>query len=111
MIITPELREKLVAELFDECTAVLSAKGKSYAGRQDMNANFKRIAEICGTSKYQVWQVYFNKHVESINNAIRREPGCPTSCDGESIRGRVIDLINYAVILETMQIEDADEGV
>lgn len=104
--ITAEHREQIVDQLFAECIGVLKAKGQSYAGRADINANFKRIAERLGLTKYQVWAIYWNKHVDSVNNAIRRQPDCPTSCDGESIRGRLVDLINYCAILETMQIED-----
>ena len=105
-IVTPEQRGPIVEKLFADCMEVLKAKGASYAGRQDINANFKRIAERLGLTKYQVWAIYWNKHIDSINNAIIRQPECPTSCDGETLYGRVIDLINYEAILVTLQIED-----
>lgn len=102
-----ELDERLkhVNEIFEERKQVLIDKGKSYAGNGDTLANFKRNAERLGLSKYQVWAVYFNKHIDSINNAIQDNPLTPED-KSEGLKGRIIDATNYLDILYCLLYED-----
>lgn len=103
---TIEERQQIVEQIYREATETMLVKGKSYAGTgSDSLANFKRNAERLGLSKYQVWAVYFNKHIDSINSAIAFNPQKPVDMS-ENIRGRVIDVINYATILECLLDED-----
>ena len=97
---TIEQRQTIVEEIFQEALKIMEAKGKSYAGKDSLS-NFKRNAERLGLTKYQIWAVYFNKHVDSINNAIQDNPEHPIDAS-ESIRGRVLDAINYLTILECL---------
>lgn len=94
-----------ISHLLSQCHAVGNAKRKSYANANDVLANFKQIAAATGMTKYQVWSVYFNKHVLSINNAIKYHPERPEDVS-ESIQGRIIDCINYLLLLNAMLIED-----
>ena len=98
-------RQDLAKEIFKECLGVLEAKGKAYAGGKDVLSNFKRNAQNLGLSKYQVLSVYKNKHVDTINNAITDNPFSPKD-ETESLHGRIIDNINYLVILAAMLKED-----
>lgn len=105
---TIEERQLEVEKIYSEAKQIMLSKGKSYAGTgQDSLANFKRNAERLGMSKYQIWAVYFNKHIDSINSAIAANPDNPVDFS-ESIRGRVIDVINYATILECLLLEQTN---
>ncbi len=80
-------------------------KGKAYAGTGDVFANFKRNAERVGVSKYQIWLVYFNKHIDSITNAIKQQPENPVD-ESEGLAGRIDDAKNYLDLLAGMLEED-----
>ena len=69
---TLENRQALAEALFEDCLQLLRDKGEAYSGKKDALANFKINAERMGLSKYQIWAVYFNKHIDSINNATRK---------------------------------------
>jgi len=99
---TIEQRQEIVQGLYEEANQIMLAKGKSYAGTGlDSLANFKRNAERLGLSPFQIWAVYFNKHIDSINSAIQGNPNAPIDFS-ESLRGRILDVINYATILECL---------
>lgn len=104
---TVEERLKIVNELQEEGIKTLTAKGHAYAGKGDSLANFKRNAERLGLSKYQIWGVYFNKHIDSINNAIQENPSSPVD-KTEGLKGRVIDAKNYLDILVCLLKEDEE---
>jgi hypothetical protein len=95
-----------ISQLLVQCRAVSNAKRKSYASAGDVLANFKQIAAATGMTKYQTWSVYFNKHVLSINNAIKYQPEQPEDAS-ETMQGRIIDCINYLLLLNAMLVEDA----
>ena len=102
---TIEERKKIIDELVAEEIEVSLAKEKSYAGDGDTLANFKRIGERSDISKYTVWQVYANKHFDSIDNAIKANPNAPVD-ESEGLRGRIIDARNYLAILLCLLTED-----
>jgi hypothetical protein len=102
-----EERLRLVDELNSESRDILLSKGKAYASNNDTLANFKRIAERFDISKYIVWGVYFNKHIDSINNAILHNPTHPKD-ESEGLKGRIIDAKNYLDILYCLLSEDGE---
>jgi hypothetical protein len=97
-ILSIDDRSKLAKEIFQKCLELLDRKGRSYSGSEDVNLNFKENARRLGMTKFQVWAVYANKHVDSINNAIKSNPELPVD-HSESLEGRVIDMINYGICL------------
>ena len=99
-----ETRQKLAQDIFKECLEVLEKKGKDYSGSDDCLSNFKRNAERLGLTKYQIMLVYMAKHFDSICNAIKADPESPKA-ESEPIRGRIVDLINYAVIFYALMEE------
>ena len=103
-------RARLTDYLFKVASEMGNKKNKSYADREDTLANFKRIANKLGLTKYQIWSVYFNKHIDSINNAIKDNPDLPVDAS-ESIEGRLIDVIVYSTILYCLLYEDIGEGI
>ena len=83
---------------------VLFSKSDSYSSEDDVLSNFKTNGEALGLSPFQIWAVYFNKHVDSINNAIKNNPNKPID-PSETLRSRIIDARNYLSILDSMLIE------
>lgn len=102
---TLENRQELATDLFASCLLLLKDKGEAYSGKEDALANFKDNGKRLGMSKYQVWAIYANKHIDSINNAIKYNPEKPVD-KTEGLRGRIIDAINYLIILEALLQED-----
>ena len=100
-------RQILAEGVFNNCANILLSKGKAYSGEDDVLSNFKLNAERLDLSKYQVWAIYFNKHIDSINNAIKVSPASPVD-ETEGLAGRITDVINYAVILQALLTEDYD---
>lgn len=98
-------RKEITQELYNETLILLEGKGYAYSGKDDTLANFKRIAENTGLTKYQVWAVYANKHIDAVNNAIKYDPEAPKE-KTEGMRGRILDIITYMTILECMLYED-----
>jgi len=71
-------------------------KGKEYTiGSDDKLANFKMVAKVTGITPMKVWQVYFMKHIASINNYVK--DGIEAS--NEPIEGRIMDARNYLALL------------
>lgn len=107
---TAATRKKSTEQLFEECFEVMESKGVDYASKEDSLANFKRNAKALGLTKYQILLVYLNKHLDSINNAVKYHPESPrTETVSEPLRGRVIDAINYMTILINMMEEDKNQ--
>lgn len=102
---TNEARELLAQERFAKVSKTMVQKGESYSGNEDVLSNFRRNAERLGLSKYQIWAVYFNKHIDSINNAILNNPNNPVD-KSECLLSRITDVIAYAIILESLLEED-----
>lgn len=101
-----EIRLTLIDTLNAEVRQVLNEKSLAYAGDGgDTLANFKRNAERLGLTKYQIWGVYFNKHIDSINNAIMQHPDGPID-RSEGLKSRIIDVKNYIDILYCLLAED-----
>lgn len=100
-----EKRSEVIKDLLIECEAAAGAKGRAYSGDDDSLANFKRNGERLGLSKYQILSVYANKHIDTINNAIKFHPEVPVDLT-EGLKGRIIDVINYMTILYALLYED-----
>ncbi len=98
-------RKQLTTYLFETALALGESKNKSYSDEADSLSNFKRNAELLGLTPYQVWSVYANKHIDSINNAVKNTPKLPVD-PSESMEGRIIDVIVYLTILYCMLVED-----
>lgn len=103
---TNEKRLEILKERFAVCEDIFQSKGESYAGKQgDALRNFKVVAELIGITPYQVQMVYFLKHVLSLTNAVKDNPGNPVD-KSEGNDGRVTDVINYAVLFECLAKEN-----
>jgi hypothetical protein len=101
--------KKSVDELIKDCKKVLAGKGRSYSSRDDELANFKDLAKLLGIPPEQVCLVYLTKHIYSIFSIVKGE-----KYDTEGLRGRIIDAINYLILLnalhEDRNAENLDES-
>ncbi len=100
------VKKEHIPVLFGEMLEMIRHKGKAYAGTDDSLANFKRNAERLSLSPFQIWAVYFNKHIDSINNAIGQNPTAPKD-KTEGMHGRIIDAMTYLSILHCL-LEEYD---
>ena len=89
-----DLYQFIQKDLLPECMSIMTTKGESYSGLEDKLGNFKRCAKLAGVPIEKAWYVYFIKHFDALSAYIRTEYK-----DSESIRGRIIDLINYLFLL------------
>jgi len=101
---TKEERNQLADKVFNECKVILAKKGADYAGDDDALHNFKTLAERLGMTKYQVWAIYFNKHIEAVNNSIKHNPEAPER-QAESLDESIKDIINYSIIFKALLSE------
>jgi hypothetical protein len=101
-----------IEEFIDKhCLPLLDTKGHDYTAgnaekgeEPDALANFKEIANALqgrGVDKYDVWYVYFAKHLDALktwlnDRRVRSEP----------LQGRIADLVNYLLILVALLEED-----
>ena len=85
---------------YDKCVKELEALAKNIEDSKrpgytqangDVLANFRKAAELSGTTPMQAWGVYFYKHVAAIMSYAKD----PTIPQAESIDGRFADAMNY----------------
>jgi len=98
-------RQDIISGIFSQVKDMAISKGKDYSSKEDSLANFKRNAERLGLTKYQVWLVYFNKHIDAINNSIRYNPDAP-EVSSEPLEERIIDAITYLTLFKCLLEED-----
>jgi hypothetical protein len=113
-VVEPDRRLKVIREFLEEkCLPVLDVKGHDYthgikkSGGLDANANFKEVARLLkgrGVDRFDVWAVYFLKHFLSLMTWLNDR-----QVKSESLESRIVDLVNYLLILKTMLVEDDDE--
>lgn len=98
-------RTTILKKYLEDVIDVLDKKGKAYSGTDNVNANIESTAESLKITKYQVWSVFFKKHIDCIFNSIADNPEAPVD-NTESLDGRITDAINYLLILKTMLVDD-----
>ena len=92
---TQELKE-FRDDLFSEAMSVSDAKSIEYTiSSDDRLYNFKHVAERLGITPEQALMTYVLKHVDAICNDAKTGK----QFSDETLRSRVIDLINYSVLL------------
>jgi len=84
-----EGRDKFIARMIE----ILDTKGPDYSNSDDRLANFKRLAQLLGTTPLQIWAVYAMKHMDAIMTYAKSG-----KVASEEITGRFLDLANYAVL-------------
>jgi len=84
--------EKCVQELELLAKTIEDSKRPGYTqANGDVLSNFRKAAELSGTTPMQAWGVYFYKHVAAIMS-YAKDPNIPQA---EDIEGRFADAMNY----------------
>lgn len=97
--------EIVVDKTIKATAELLVTKGEEYAGSADRLANFKRGAQLTGTTPLQTALIYASKHYDSICTYIRKDATGKTQVLSEPIAGRFDDLINYCILMKALVIE------
>lgn len=98
--LTVHERTEYIKGLFQKVEDVLNSKGADYGGAE-ANSNFRNAAADMDVTPYQVWFVYFHKHLSSLKAFIR-----DGKLESEPIESRLLDLVTYIFILWSMCAED-----
>jgi hypothetical protein len=90
-------RETFLHNIMD----LLLRKGADYGGSEGANSNFDNASKDLDLTKYQIWSVYFHKHLSALKSWITRG-----KVESENITSRIDDMITYLFILRSMIEED-----
>ena len=106
-MLTYDERMKIIRKFLEEdCLPILESKNLDYTGgSEDANNGFKAVAEMAWTDKYQVWAIFFFKHFFALRTWLKTR-----TLSSESIKSRIVDLINYLLILWSLLEEDRING-
>lgn len=101
--------EEFARAFTKECLELMFNKQQDYSKEESAFANFEEDAALIDLSRYQTWFPLFQKHVRSITKAIEISP-CSPFCKTEDINHRLMDLINYCIILAGMLDEEREQS-
>lgn len=91
--------------LLDECKEMLRMKGEDYTGGDvDRLHAFKELARESNCSPFLVWRVLFTKHIQAIRSHLDGQ-----RLLSESIHGRIVDAVNYLILLDALIIDGEKE--
>lgn len=97
-----ELKENIL----QKAQTISDSKRPSYTqGNPDVLKNFKAVAERVGMTPLQVWGVYFNKHIDSINSFVKDEK----IHQAEPMEERFCDALNYLMLGWALSKDDEEE--
>jgi hypothetical protein len=99
----PSTGDADIDALLRDCVVVLDAKGQDYTvGQNDTDRlyNFREGARAAGISPTQVWWVYFWKHLTAVQRYVKEG-----KVDSEGIKGRILDCVNYLILLNKIVCE------
>jgi len=88
--------------IMETCDALLRAKGADYTQGGGPLDNFYANAKRLGLSPYQIWGVYASKHWSAIETFIQKG-----QVESEPIESRIVDVINYLLLLGKMAKHEA----
>jgi hypothetical protein len=81
---------------------IMLKKGNDYA-TADRLSNFKRVAEICGTTPEQVILVLIATKTVRLSNLLQPGANAPNN---ESIDDNLKDLANYTILLSMIRADN-----
>lgn len=90
-------------EMIEMCDKALTVKGADYTqgdslkSRQGRLKNFYRNSDRLDLSPYKILAVYMFKHIDAVEAYLRRG-----FVESEPIEGRIMDCINYFLLLYKM---------
>lgn len=100
--------KKVRQTLIDKIFKTAEAKGEDYTkGSVDVLANFKEVGKKLKLNPKQILLVYMDKHQEAIANYIQTNG----RSESEPIEERIIDNINYLLLLWGLIVEENENIV
>lgn len=95
--------------VLEECDRVLKSKGNDYTQRQPGDKgrlkNFYRNGERLGLPAVKILALYLNKHLDAIETFVRHG-----QVESEPIEGRIVDAVNYLLLLAKLVRVEAREN-
>ena len=101
---TNKQRELIINEILKRAYDLRQTKGQEYASDEDVNAMFKRNRDL-GISDLQCVGVFLDKHYQAIRNYIKTKRVL-----SESITERIVDMVNYLLILNSIIEENQEKS-
>lgn len=107
--IRPLLADPDFRAIILQCADVLKTKGADYTGNADASARYNRVinfyqaGDLLSASPFVSWFFYFFKHVTAIATFCKTQ-----RLASESIDGRIVDGINYLLLLKKLVMADAE---
>ncbi len=89
---------KLTKEIFIKCKKHLDTKGPDYSGLEDRLSNFKIDAKELDIEPRKALWILAAKHLKAIKQYVRTG-----KLLGEPIEEKLIDLINYSILLIALE--------
>lgn len=99
---TQERFTLLVDGMLEQARGLLVVKGGEYTQTEDRLDNFKRGADLTGSHPLQVALIYMSKHYDGIATYVRDQANGTERPRSESIKGRLLDLINYGLLMAAL---------
>ena len=93
--------EKLLKEIIERTTKVLSTKSDEYSTDSDKLHNFKRAGKMLGCTPEKALVGMCTKHIISILYIVDNEDNSET-IDVKIIEEKITDAINYLILLEAL---------
>jgi len=96
--------ESVVQSILKEAAAVRQVALEEYAQSDNVFENFEDTAARLGLRREEVAYIFLDKHMRGIASYIRGKRD-----QRDSIRGRIIDALNYLLLLGAMLEEEEME--
>lgn len=88
---------RIAEDTLNKVMTTIELKNKDYGADDDALDNFYKSALMLDRAPFEIWAVYFFKHVDGIMNSIKKNPEDPTG-EAENIEHRIQDGIAYLAI-------------
>jgi hypothetical protein len=102
-ITTNDQFHAVIDNAIERIRSSLASKGKEY-GRGDRLSNFKRVADMLGTTPERALLGMWSKHIESTITIIG-DIGKGDIPKPELLNEKMMDMINYPILLEALILE------
>jgi len=102
---TPVQFEAIYNDFIKEVHRTLIIKGGEYASDNDRLANFYEASRRQNLNPERVLFVYLDKHFAALQNYLKDMENHRSRPRSEAISGRIVDAVNYLILLHAMLIE------
>ena len=110
MIYAPERFNELCEEFISKSQEVLAWKRGEYAAGVDRLENFRTVGDFLGKKPSVIALIYLLKHIQSIAVAVITGVfvWAWTKDGGEALKQRIVDAINYLLLLAACLDEESE---